>query len=80
MELQLTNDLLKSLLKIVVNAQRQAAIAQRLVALVPALPLDEVQAVRAELNQAYDLLIQSIEDRPSDVVLELLRNCSGTVQ
>jgi hypothetical protein len=79
-KIELDNDLLKSLLKIMINTNKQAAIAQRLVALVPALPPDAVQAVHAELDPAYAALMQRVEDRPSDVVLELLRDCSGTIQ
>ncbi|MBZ5672369.1 MAG: hypothetical protein LAO04_21940 [Acidobacteriia bacterium] len=71
----------RSLIRMIINAQKEAAIAQTLALVAaPSLPEATRQQVRQEIGQGYDDLMRSVEEAPVDDVLELLRRFQGTVQ
>jgi hypothetical protein len=72
---------LRMLMKMVINAQKQAAIAQTLACLAaPEVPEETRQRVLHPIAEAYDALLRSIDQAPVDDALALLRAFEGTVQ
>jgi len=73
--------LIDQLIEMIINARKEAAIAQALIrAAVPELPESTREQVRREIGQAYDALAQKLRQKPVDAALQFLRDFEGPLQ
>jgi len=73
--------IIRTLIRMIITAQKQAAVAQALALLAaPAVPPETRQQVLDPIIAEYDALLRSIDQAPVDDAFELLRRFEGTVQ
>jgi hypothetical protein len=71
---------IRQLLRLIVNGQKETEILHRLLALGAPLPHAKVDKVRQEVTREIDPVIHSIAEMPADTLLEFLQRFQGTIQ
>ena len=73
-------EIVKRLLRLILNAHQEIEILHRIVAHGVSLPLSKFEEVRRDVVQDFVPLMRTVEDAPHDKLLEFLRHYEGTVQ